>query len=264
MQTQTLTFPNPAGARLSARLEMPTGENPLAYALFAHCFTCTKNLKAIVRISRALAGEGIAVLRFDFTGLGESEGDFADTNFSSSVEDLVAAADFLGKHFETPRLLLGHSFGGAAVLQAAARIPSCAALVTLNAPAEPGHLAETLKDVREKALTTGEAEVTLAGRTYRVRKQFFDDLEAASVQEAIRGLNRPLLILQSPQDTVVGADSALQIFQAAGHPKSLISLDGADHLLSDEGDALRAGALIAAWARPYIGGGPERLPDRNP
>ena len=192
------------------------------------------------------------MLRFDFTGLGESEGDFADTNFSSNVADLVAAADFLLTEFAAPQILIGHSLGGAAVLQAARHIPSSAAIVTLAAPSDPGHVTRLLGSTKEEIETRGEAEVELAGRTFRIKKQFLDDLERTRMQEAIGHLDKALLVCHSPLDNTVGVENAAQIFQAARHPKSFISLDRADHLLSDQSDSLYVGSLIAAWAHKYI------------
>jgi alpha/beta superfamily hydrolase len=252
MQLQKLTFRGAAGASLAARLDLPDDEPPRAYALFAHCFTCNKNYKAIAGISHALARTGIAVLRFDFTGLGESEGDFADTNFSSNVEDLVAAADFLRDEYQAPRLLIGHSLGGAAVLQAAARIPSSTAVVTLAAPSDPSYLVRSLGRATETIEARGEAEVTIGGQTFKIKKQFLDDLEQVAMQATIRSLNRALLVLHSPADQVVDIESAARIFQAARYPKSFISLDGADHLLSERGDAAYAASLIAAWVQKYL------------
>lgn len=254
MQFKKLEFNNSAGQRLSARIDLPEGKNPIAYALFAHCFTCSKNIKAISHISRALTSEGIAVLRFDFTGLGESEGDFADTNFSSNVDDLVVAADFLAAHYRAPEILIGHSLGGAAVLQAAAKIPSAVAVVTIAAPADPGHVARALGDSRAVIEHRGEASVDLADRTFKIKKQFLDDLASVRMQETITNLNRALLILHSPLDTVVGIENAAKIFQTARHPKSFVSLDRADHLLMDKKDSLYAGAIIAAWVLRYLEG----------
>jgi putative redox protein len=206
----------------------------------------------VAQISRTLAEAGIAVLRFDFTGLGESEGDFADTNFSSNVADLIAAAEFLKEEFEAPKVLIGHSLGGAAVLQAAARSPSSVAVATIAAPSETAHLARLLSSTRATLEARGEAEITIGGRTFTIKKQFLDDLERTQMEATIRDLNRALLIFHSPQDQTVGIDNAAQIFQAAQHPKNFISLDGADHLLSNPRDSLYVGSLIAAWAGRYI------------
>jgi uncharacterized OsmC-like protein/alpha/beta superfamily hydrolase len=252
MNSQRLFFENDSGHQLGARLDTPVDSRPIAYALFAHCFTCTKNLKAIGNISRALTQEHIAVLRFDFTGLGESEGDFAETNFTTNVSDLVSAARFLETRFQAPRILIGHSMGGAAVLQATANITSAAAVATISAPSDPTHLADLLADTAELAEQEGEANVNIGGRTFKIRRQFFEDLEKTRMEETIRNLDRPLLILHSPVDDTVPIDNAARIFQAARHPKSFISLDKADHLLSREEDSLYAGSLIAAWTRKYI------------
>jgi uncharacterized OsmC-like protein/fermentation-respiration switch protein FrsA (DUF1100 family) len=247
-----LTFKNDKGHTLAARLDFPADEKPAAYAIFAHCFTCTKNLNAIVHINQALARQGIATLRFDFTGLGDSEGDFAATSFASNVSDLVAAAEYLKQAFDAPKLLIGHSLGGAAVLHAARHISSVLAVTTIGAPADLSHLARLLEPSRPSLETLGEAEITLAGKTFRVRKPFLDDLEATNMVEAVRNLNRPLLILHSPQDAVVTFENATNLFAMANHPKSLISLDGAGHLLSDRADSLYAGAMLATWAAKVV------------
>jgi alpha/beta superfamily hydrolase len=252
MAFQKLFFESTTGQKLAAHLDLPSDQGAMAYALFAHCFTCNKNYKAIANISRTLATEGIGVLRFDFTGLGESEGDFADTDFSSNVADLGAAADFLKNEYEAPKVLIGHSLGGAAVLQAAARIPSSVAVVTIAAPAEPTYVLRALAGTKERIEARGEAEVTIGGRTFKIKKQFLDDLEQTHMQETIRQLNRALLVFHSARDNVVGIDNALQIFEAARHPKGFISLDQADHLLSNQDDSLYVASLIAVWARKYI------------
>ncbi len=223
------------------------------YAIFAHCFTCTKNFNAVVNISRALTRDKIAVLRFDFTGLGESEGDFSNTGFSSNVSDLVAAAEFLKSGFDAPKLLIGHSLGGAAVLQAAASIPSSLAVATIGAPADLSSVARFLSREGPEIRSKGEARVTLAGRSFRIRKEFVDELDRSSMEQSIRQLGKALLIFHSPRDTIVGIESAGKIFRAARHPKSFISLDQADHLLSSRSDSLYAGAVLAAWAGKYIG-----------
>lgn len=248
-----LEFKNKDGHTLSARLDFPENGKPAAFALFAHCFTCSKNIKAIAHISRALTREGIAVLRFDFTGLGESEGDFADTNFSSNVDDLVMAAEFLKSGYQAPQMLIGHSLGGAAVIQAAGRIASAKAVVAIAAPADPQHLTRALGNATQTIKSQGEARVSLAGRTFKIKKQFLEDLQFINMKEALENLNKALLVMHSPVDQTVAIENAAQIFQAARHPKSFISLDKADHLLSDPQDSLYAGAVIAAWALKYIG-----------
>jgi putative redox protein len=260
MQFKKFEFTNASGQKLSARVDLPLDGNPVAYALFAHCFTCSKNLKAIAHISGALTREGVAVVRFDFTGLGESEGEFGDTTFSSNVADLVAASRFMEKNFEAPRILIGHSFGGAAVLQAAASIPSSVAVVTIASPADPGHVKHTLGGSGTEIESHGEAEVNLAGRTFKIKKQFLDDLKFVNMQETLRNLNRALLIFHSPVDDIVGVENAARIFQAARHPKSFISLDQADHLLTNVKDSRYVGTVIAAWALKYINASRKETP----
>ncbi len=201
----------------------------------------------------ALTRQGIGVLRFDFTGLGESEGEFAETNFSSNVADLAAAADFLKDNFAAPKLLIGHSLGGAAVLQAAGRIDSCAAVATIAAPADPSSVTRHLGNTTQEIEQRGEAEITLGGRKFRIKKQFLEDLEQVQMEDTIRNLGRPLLLFHSPQDAVVGIENARKIFETARHPKSFISLDKADHLLSAREDSLYLGSVLAAWAHKYIG-----------
>jgi putative redox protein len=252
MQLQKFEILAPGGQRLSAILDLPVDRAPVAYAIFAHCFTCSKEVKAAYHISRTLTRERIGVLRFDFTGLGESGGDFADTSLKSNVADLVSAAEFLTSRFEGPQLLIGHSFGGAAVLQAAASIPSCRAVVTIAAPADPRHVFKTLGAAAEAIVSRGEAEVTIAGRPFTLRRKFLDDLTGIDPEAVIRDLDRALLVLHSPLDEVVGIENAARIFQAARHPKSFVSLDQADHLLSNLADSRYAGAVIAAWARRYL------------
>jgi putative redox protein len=238
---------------LGARLDLPDEGEPLAFAIFAHCFTCTKNLKAINNIDRALTDKNVAVLRFDFTGLGESEGDFADTDFSSNVEDLLAAARFLDAHYASPKILIGHSLGGAAVIQAATWIPSCVAVVTIAAPSDLGYLKRLILSKSGEIDERGEADIVLGGREFRIRKQFLDDLEQNNMRQVIAQLGRPLLIFHSPLDAVVGIDNAYQIFETAQHPKSFVSLDKADHLLMNERDSRFVGAIIATWAGRYCG-----------
>ena len=245
------TFKGSRGTMLAARLDMPSGP-PVAYALFAHCFTCSKDIYAASRIAGALAQRGIAVLRFDFTGLGASEGEFANTDFSSNVADLVAAADWLRENHTAPRLLIGHSLGGAAVLAAAARIAETTSVATIGAPAEPAHLRHLLQTSAEEIERTGEAEIVISGRTFRVRREFLQDIAAQNLKRAIHGLRRGLLVLHSPVDEVVGIDNASEIFLAALHPKSFVSLDRADHLLRRREDAIYAADVIAAWAEHYL------------
>lgn len=252
MPSKKLYFENPDGDKLAARLDLPEGRDPCAYALFAHCFTCSKDLRAVGAISRALNRQDIAVLRFDFTGLGESEGDFADTNFSSNIDDLVVAADFLADAYDPPRILVGHSLGGAAVLQAAHRVDSVQAVSTIGAPYDPEHVTSHLEDSIDEIQSQGEARITLAGRTFTIRKQFLDDLAATRTETKIETLDRALLIFHSPVDRIVGVNNAARIFEAAKHPKSFISLDEADHLLTDRSDAEYVGVVMGAWASKYV------------
>ena len=245
------TFPGSSGRELAARLELPGG--PVrAFALFAHCFTCTKEVLAAHRIAIELATAGVAVLRFDFTGLGSSQGDFANTNFSSNVEDLVRAADYLRSDYGAPAILIGHSLGGAAVLAAAERIPEAKAVVTIGAPADVAHVLGQLGGSLDRIRSEGEAEVVLAGRPFRIRRSFIEDAEMQQLEVKIRTLGRALLVLHAPRDEVVGIDNASRIFLAARHPKSFISLDDADHLLSRPQDAAYAAGVIVAWAARYI------------
>jgi len=249
--SRKLLFPNDRGQKLAASLEMP-GAEPRAFALFAHCFTCSKDVAAASRISRGLREEGYAVLRFDFTGLGGSEGDFANTDFSSNVGDLVAAADFLRAEHRAPRLLVGHSLGGAAVLAAAPRIPEVRAVATLAAPSEPEHVKHLLTDSLSTIEAEGSAEVSIGGRRFRIRREFLEDLEEQSLREELANLKRALLVLHSARDRTVGIEHAGRIFQAARHPKSFVSLDGADHLLSRREDSDYAARILAAWASRYV------------
>ncbi|MFP4227143.1 MAG: alpha/beta hydrolase family protein, partial [Desulfobacterales bacterium] len=237
MNFKKLTFANRFDQKLSARLDLPVDGKPLAYAIFAHCFTCTKNLKAVGNISRALNRAGIAVMRFDFTGLGESEGDFADTNFTTNVSDLVDAADFLAAEYQAPEILIGHSLGGAAVIQAAAHIESAKAVAVIGAPANADHVLNHMADAYDTIKARGEAEVRLAGRPFKIKKQFIDDLESHKMADVIARLKRALMILHSPIDQTVGIENAAAIFKAAKHPKSFISLDQSDHLLSRSADS---------------------------
>jgi uncharacterized OsmC-like protein/alpha/beta superfamily hydrolase len=253
--SQQVQFPGASGETLAARLDLPGGA-PVAFALFAHCFTCSKDTRASAYISGALADAGMAVLRFDFTGLGGSEGEFENTNFSSNIDDLVAAADFLRENYQAPRLLVGHSLGGAAVLAAAPRIGESAAVATINAPADPSHVLHLLKDSLETIQRQGQAEVELAGRRFRITRQFIEDVSERKLTDALGKLRRALLVFHAPRDITVSIDNAASIFTAAKHPKSFVSLDDADHLLTRKEDALYVGAVLAAWATRYLGGKP--------
>ena len=246
-----LEFDGAHGAKLAARLDLPAGRIR-AFALFAHCFTCSKDIPAARHIAGALSAEGIAVLRFDFTGLGGSGGDFSSTGFSSNVDDLKLAADFLRTNYEAPQLLIGHSLGGAAVLSVAADIPEVRAVVTIGAPSDADHVIHNFKgsvnEIREK----GSGNVDLAGRSFTIRKEFLDDLEAQTVKERTAQLGKALLVMHAPLDDTVGIDNATDIFVAAKHPKSFVSLDKADHLLTRGEDAAYAARVIAGWASGYL------------
>ncbi len=252
MKSVRIRFANAQGEQLAARLEMPEFQHPTAFALFAHCFTCNKNLVAIRNISRALTAKGIAVLRFDFTGLGESEGDFADTNFSSNVQDLIAAAKYLETEYQAPSLLIGHSLGGAAVLFAGAQLPFIQAIATIGAPASPKHVAHLFQHGIEEIEATGKATLKIGGRAFTIKKQFLEDINEQNINQAVKGLGKALLVMHSPQDTIVEVDNAASIYRRAEHPKSFISLDGADHLLSKKKDSLYVGEVIASWANRYL------------
>lgn len=252
MKTNKVEFQNSDGENLSARIELPANEKPENYALFAHCFTCNKNLSAIRNISRALTAEGFGVLRFDFTGLGESEGDFADTNFSSNIQDLIAAANFLSEKYKAPSILVGHSLGGAAVLHAGIQIDSVSAIATIGAPADPGHVKKLVTSGLDDIKTKGYADVSIGGRPFTIKKQFLDDLEETEMDTVLRKMRKALLIAHSPQDNIVGINNAAEIFTSARHPKSFISLDGADHLLSKAEDSTYVGKVIASWAARYL------------
>ncbi len=252
-QTHKITFTGSQNEELAARLEMPLGA-VRAYALFAHCFTCTKDIFAAARIAGELAAQGIAVLRFDFTGLGASKGDFANTNFSSNVQDLVAAADFLRDSYAAPELLIGHSLGGAAVLAAASEIPEASAVATIGAPADADHVVHNFAADLDKIRTDGEADVTLAGRTFKIRQQFLDDVARQNLMQKVADLKRALIVFHAPRDATVGIENAGAIFQAAKHPKTFVSLDDADHLLTRRADAIYVADVLGAWASRYISG----------
>jgi len=249
--SERFQFEGVGGHQLAAALDLPT-QDPVAYALFAHCFTCSKDSLAAKRIATALAAKGIAVLRFDFTGLGSSEGDFANTTFSSNIGDLVRAADHLRKARKAPAILIGHSLGGAAVLAAAAQIPEAKAVVTIAAPSAPAHVTGLFKDEIEDIRKHGEIEVSLAGRPFRIKREFLDDIAEHDLMAHVGKLRRALLIMHAPTDNIVGIDNATRIFMSARHPKSFVSLAGADHLLGDRRDTAYVADVIAAWATRYI------------
>ena len=251
MATERFTFPGSGGALLAARLDTPDGPTT-GTALFAHCFTCTKDIFAANRIARGLVARGVAVLRFDFTGLGSSEGEFANTGFSSNVDDLVAAADALGGRGCPPDLLIGHSLGGAAVLAAAERIPHARAVATIGAPFDVGHVVHQFGEHVAEIEARGEAVIQLVGRPFTIRRSFVEDVRAQDQAGRIARLGRALLVLHAPLDGTVGIDNAKAIFDAARHPKSFVSLDTADHLLTRHADATYVADVLAAWASRYF------------
>jgi len=251
MATKRITFPGHNGDTLAARLDMPDGPH-LATALFAHCFTCGKDIPAARRIAARLAGMGIAVLRFDFTGLGHSEGEFSNTSFTSNVEDLIAACAYLDGEGLPPALLIGHSLGGAAVLKAAAQMDEIKAVATLGAPFDPEHVTHNFADALPEIISKGVAEVSLGGRPFKIGKSFIEDVAAGELAPAIGNLRAALLVLHAPQDAIVSIDNASQIFLAAKHPKSFVTLDNADHLVTRTADAEYAADVIATWASRYL------------
>jgi alpha-beta hydrolase superfamily lysophospholipase len=253
MLSERKDFPGADGQLLSARLDAPDGAIK-AYALFAHCFTCSKDVFAASRIAQGLAAQGIAVLRFDFTGLGASEGEFANTNFSSNVQDLVAAANFMRAQLKAPTLIIGHSLGGAAVLAAAGEIAELKAVVTVAAPSDPSHVTKLFGQHLDTIHADGEAQVQLAGRPFTIKRQFLLDVAEQNLNEKTAHLQRALMVMHAPQDQTVDISNALHIFKAAKHPKSFVSLDGADHLLTRKEDAEWVAGVIAAWSARYIGG----------
>ncbi len=247
-----VTFKGFNGEELRGVIEFPLDKKPHAYAIFAHCFTCGKNVSAARKIAQSVAQAGIATLRFDFTGIGDSEGEFAATNFSSNLKDIQAAHAFMAEHYEAPRLLIGHSLGGAAVLASGMQIEEIEAIVTVAAPSDPAHVKHLLKGALEKIETEGSGEVTIGYKTFTIERQFVADILSAKFLDQLKHMRKPLLIMHSPQDTIVGIENAAEIYTSAFHPKSFITLDGADHMLSAGKDANYAGEVIGTWVRKYI------------
>lgn len=252
MKTKNITFPNASGEQLSARLYLPLDEVPRFYAVFAHCFTCSKNFKAVSNISDTLSQLGVAVLSFDFTGLGKSEGDFGESGFSSNVSDLVIASQYLEENYEAPKLMIGHSLGGAAVIFAAAKLDSIQAVVTIGAPADPLHVTNLFSKDLDRIESEGRAEVSIGGRPFTLSQEFVNDLESQNLLEILLGMRKAFLFMHSPQDTVVDLSNAAELYLAAYHPKSFVSLNGADHLLSEENESRYAGELISTWSKKYL------------
>lgn len=252
MKSEKVTFMGSQGFELAAKLDRPDGDIK-AYALFAHCFTCGKDLNAINRVSRALADDGISLFRFDFTGLGLSNGDFANTNFSSNVQDLITAADFMRSSFNAPSIMIGHSLGGAATLVAAGSVPEVKAVATIGAPFDSENVLKQFQNDLDTIEADGEAEVMLAGRPFKMKKQFIEDARSQSIEGHISRLKKPLLVMHSPIDDTVDIDHARKIYSAAKHPKSFISLDKADHLLmKNAADGAYVARILSAWASQYI------------
>lgn len=255
MRSKRVQFDNDQGVQLSGTLEFPIERKPRYYAIFAHCFTCGKDLRSARNLSLALTQRGFAVLRFDFTGLGQSEGDFEDTNFSSNTDDLKSAAAFMAEHYRSPGLLVGHSLGGTAVLKAASELESVKAIATIGAPFEPGHALNLIEEDLDAIKKEGSAKVNIGGRPFKIKSQFVEDLENRAIGKVLQGdgmRGKSLLVMHSPQDQIVAVKNARSIYEGARHPKSFISLDGADHLLSDPDDSAYAGGVIAAWAARYL------------
>ena len=253
MRSESVKFLNIEGDNLTGKLELPVDGKPSSFAIFAHCFTCSKDLKAVRNITLALAQKGIGVLRFDFTGLGQSEGEFADTNFTSNVSDIGAAAQFLEEYYEAPSLLIGHSFGGTAVLMAASQMDSVKAIATIGSPCDPAHVLHLLKNDIEEIKKQGKAKVNLAGRDFNIKSHFIEDLQNQGMHKILSEMRgKALLVLHSPQDDTVGVQNARDIYVSAHHPKSFISLDGADHLLSRSKDSQYVGNVIAGWVERYL------------
>ncbi len=252
MNYKKVTFKNKEGIALTGHLELPLNREPHTFVLFAHCFTCNKDFFAVRNIANALSKNGYGVLRFDFTGLGESEGEFAESNFSGNVEDLLSAADFLKKEHHAPSLLIGHSLGGAAVIFAAENLPTVKAVATIGAPSSQSHVTHLLEDELSEIQKNGKATVNLGGRKFTIKEQFLDDLKSRDLKAIVKDLEKAILVMHSPQDKVVEIKNAEELYIAARHPKSFVSLDGADHLLTKTSDSVYAGEVIAAWASRYL------------
>ena len=252
MNRSRLNIKTPDGKNLHGWMELPADQNPRQYAIFAHCFTCNSNFAAVRNISRGLTNEGFGVVRFDFTGLGKSEGDFADSNFSANIEDIETVYEYISEHYSPPALLVGHSFGGTASLVAASRLKNIKAIVTIGSPAEAEHVKHLFKTDLPEIKEKGEAQVNIGGRPFKIKNQFIEDITGSKVLDVVAKLKKPLLILHSPQDAIVGIDNAAKIYHSAFHPKSFVSLDGADHMLTAKEDSLYVSVMISAWASRYL------------
>lgn len=249
-----ITFKNTQGIELSGYLQKPAGQDPIAFAIFAHCFTCTKDIKAAKYIADALVKKGIGVLRFDFTGLGNSKGHFTDSHFTSNVTDIVAAADYLKQHFRSPEILVGHSLGGTASLSAAKLIPSSKAIATIGSPADAHHILHILDDREEELQANGQVDVQIGEQSYTITQQFVEDIRQQHVKDDVRRLGKALLVMHSPLDDIVSINQASELFMRAKHPKSFVSLDNADHLLSDPADSRYTAHVLTAWVSRYLDG----------
>lgn len=252
MNSQRLKIENKKGNKLQAYLELPANQKPNYFAIFAHCFTCSSSLNAVKNISRSLTNHGFGVVRFDFTGLGRSEGEFADSHFSANVDDLIAVNDFLKEHYEAPSLLVGHSLGGAAVLVAASKLETIKAVATVGAPATVGHVKHLFTHGIDDIKNKGRVEVNIGGRPFKIDEEFISDFDKTDLPKIIKLLKKPLLILHSPIDTIVGIKNAHELYHNAHHPKSFVSLDNADHLLSKAQDSLYVGDMIGSWVKRYF------------
>ncbi len=262
-RSEKVHFSNANGVELSGIIDLPPTKQVKAFVLFAHCFTCSKTLKAVDNISNALTMKGFGVLRFDFTGLGQSGGEFADSNFSMNISDLISAYNFLENNHQAPQIVIGHSLGGAAVLHSVRDMPSVRAVVTVGAPANPIHVKHLIEDKEKDIETHGAAKVNIGGRPFTIKKQFLEDLERNNSTEIISSINKALLVIHSPQDSIVGIENAAEIYQAAKHPKSFISLDGADHLMSNPSDSEYVGSVVASWSDRYISENSTKNPEEG-
>ncbi len=252
MYSKKVVFKNKKGLQLSGKIDLPIDRKPLSYALFAHFFTGNKNFAAVRNISRALTQNQIAVMRIDFTGLGKSEGKFEDTNFTTNIEDLVSAANFLQEEYQAPKIIIGHSLGGAAAIFTAKEVPSIQAIATIGAPANPCHVSHLFSEHLENIEIDGEAVIEIGGRPFTIKQQFLDDINSKNLPEVLDEIRKPILVFHSPQDKVVGVKNAREIYAAAHHPKSFISLDGANHLLTNKEDSYYVGKVVSSWANRYI------------
>jgi putative redox protein len=257
MKPQLIKFYNKEGEELAGKLELPLDKKPHHFAIFAHCFTCSKDLKAVRNITLALSQKGFGVLRFDFTGLGQSDGQFENTNFTSNVNDIKAASDYLEEHYKAPELLIGHSLGGTAVLMAGSQMAHVKAIATIGAPCEPEHVLNMITEDLEEIEKKGEATVTLVGREFKIKSQFVEDLRKQGIQKLLGDMRKSTLIMHSPQDETVEVSNARNIYESLHHPKSFVSLDRADHLLSNSSDSIYVGDLVASWVQRYLPHQPE-------